>query len=313
MHFRCVITMLKCCVLVGLDWAEPMIFLMLHVTCSCNFHAYVPILFYHIDTKLFSAFLHVSLSLSFFRLVALWHLNENLNPLHSGASSSSSPVDSTPSHVRFRNDKARKDILKNFSRQGIHLKRQVILSEFSDIDLPIVIYNRGWESLCGILFTCPYMIIQEFYSNMHIFDYIVPHFITRVRGMHIIVALDLIFEVLHVLRVEFADYIGYEGLRIVSKDEFSSRFCETRSSWGDCKNTLCSGFAKSLRFLNMVMAFVLHPLSHYNFITEPCARFFLSFLEGLTMDFSSHFILSLINIYRETTTCDKLIFPSAIT
>ena len=34
--------MLKSCVLVGLDWAKSMIFLLLHATCSCIFHAYVP-------------------------------------------------------------------------------------------------------------------------------------------------------------------------------------------------------------------------------------------------------------------------------
>ena len=63
----------------------------------------------------------------------------------------------------------------------------------------------------------------------------------------------------------------------------------------------------------MVMSFVLHPLSHYNFIIEPRARFLLSLLEGLTIDFSSHFILFFIDVYRDTATCDKLIFPSAIT
>ena len=64
----------------------------------------------------------------------------------------------------------------------------------------------------------------------------------------------------------------------------------------------------------MVMTFVLHPLSHYNSITEPRARFLLSLLEDLTMNFSSHFILSLslIDVYRDTATRDKLIFPSAI-
>ena len=62
----------------------------------------------------------------------------------------------------------------------------------------------------------------------------------------------------------------------------------------------------------MVMTFVLHPLSHYNPITEPHARFLLSLLEHLTIDFSSHFILSLIDVYRDTATHDKLIFPSAI-
>ena len=39
----------------------------------------------------------------------------------------------------------------------------------------------------------------------------------------------------------------------------------------------------------------------------------LSFLEHLSIDFPSHFILSIINVYRDLVTCDKLIFPSAIT
>ena len=71
--------MLICCVLLGLDWAESMMFLYLHVICSCIFmHAYLHFfMFLYID--LFVVFLHVSLSpsLSFFLLVASWHLNEN--------------------------------------------------------------------------------------------------------------------------------------------------------------------------------------------------------------------------------------------
>ena len=63
----------------------------------------------------------------------------------------------------------------------------------------------------------------------------------------------------------------------------------------------------------MVMTFVLHPLSHYNYITEPYAQFLLSLLEYISIDFPSHFILSFIDVYRDTTTRDKLIFPSAIT
>ena len=63
----------------------------------------------------------------------------------------------------------------------------------------------------------------------------------------------------------------------------------------------------------MVMTFVLYPLSHYNSITEPGARFFLSLIEDLTIDFLSHFILSFIDVYKDTMTCDKFIFPSAIT
>ena len=151
------------------------------------------------------------------------------NFLHSRASSSSSPPNSTPSHVQFRDDKARKDFSKNFSWRGIHSERQIILSDFFDTDLPTVIYSRGWESLCGIRVTCPFMIIQEFYFNMHRFDYSIPHFITRVQGIRMVVTPGLLSKVLHVLRVEFADYPNCECLRTVSKDEFLSRFCETPS------------------------------------------------------------------------------------
>ena len=65
--------------------------------------------------------------------------------------------------------------------------------------------------------------------------------------------------------------------------------------------------------MNMVMTFVLHPLSHYNSITEPRAQFLLSLLEHLTINFPSHFILSIINVHLDSTSRDKLIFPSAIT
>ena len=156
------------------------------------------------------------------------------------------------------------------------------------------------------------MIIHEFYSNMHGFDYSVPYFITLVRGTQIVVTLDLIFEVLHVPRVEIADYLGCDCLQTVSKDKLMSLFYKTTSSWGDLQNTICLGFAKGSRFLNMVMIFVLHPLSHYNSITKSCAQFLLSLLEGLTIDFPFYFILSLIDVYKDTTTRDKLIFPLAI-
>ena len=122
---------------------------------------------------------------------------------------------------------------------------------------------------------------------MHGFDYSVPYFVTRVRGTCIVVTPDIVSEVLHVPRVVHPDYLGYDRLRTVSKDEFSSLFCETPSFWGDHQKTPCLGFAKGPRFLNMVMAFVLHPLSHYNSITVPRARFLLSLLEGLTIDFPS--------------------------
>ena len=52
-----------------------------------------------------------------------------------------------------------------------------------------------------------------------------------------------------------------------------STFCERPFAWGKRLFTPCQPFAKSPRFMNMVMNFVLHPFSHYNSITEPCAQF----------------------------------------
>ena len=148
---------------------------------------------------------------------------------------------------------------------------------------------------------------------MHGLDYSVPLFHTYVRGTHIVVTPDIVSEVLHVSRVEHPDYPSCEHLRTMSKDELIFAFCECPFDWGDRQFTPCSTFVKGPRFMNMVITFVLHPLSHYNSITEPHARFFLSLLEHLTIDFPSHFILFIIDVYRDTTTHDKLIFPSAIT
>ena len=187
------------------------------------------------------------------------------------------------------------------------------MSDFSDIDLPTVIHSKGWELLCDISVTCPSMLIQEFYFNMHGFNYLVPLFVTSVRGTHIVVTLDIVSDLLHVPRVAHPDYPGYDHLKTVSKDELISSFCEHPSVGGDCQFTSCTAFAKGPRFLNMVMTFILHPLSHHNSIIEPRARFLLSFLEHLTIDFPSHFILSIIDVYKDTVTYDKLIFPLAIT
>ena len=74
------------------------------------------------------------------------------------------------------------------------------------------------------------MIILEFYSNMHGFDYFVPQFSTHVRDIRMVVTLDIVFEVLHVPRVAHPDYLCFECLRTVSKDELTSLFCETPSS-----------------------------------------------------------------------------------
>ena len=106
---------------------------------------------------------------------------------------------------------------------------------------------------------------------MHEFDYLVPHFITRVRGTRIVVTPKIVFDMLRVPRVEFPNYPGCERLRTMSKDEMISAFCERPTNWGDRQFTPCSTFAKGPRFMNMVMTFFLHRLSHYNSIIEPRA------------------------------------------
>ena len=152
------------------------------------------------------------------------------NPLHSEASLSSDP---TLSHIRFRDDVAFKAFSENFSRRDIHSASQVILSDFANTDLPSVIHSRGWESLCDVPVTCPLVLIQEFYSNMHGIDHSVPLFFTRVRGTCIPITPQLVADVLLVPRIEFPDYPSCERLRTMSRDEFMFAFCERPSIWGE--------------------------------------------------------------------------------
>ena len=148
---------------------------------------------------------------------------------------------------------------------------------------------------------------------MHGIDRSVPIFFTRVRGTRIPVTSQLVVDVLYVPRIEFPNYPSCEHLRTVSRDEFMSSFCKRSTAWGERLFTPCRPFAKGPKVMNMVMTIVLHPLSHYNSITEPRARFLLSLIEHLTIDFPSHFILSIIDVHLDLTSHDKLIFPFDIT
>ena len=112
-------------------------------------HAYVLSIFYILQYYVVGAFLIVSLSLLlslFLTLVcSMAHKRKSTpsrNPLCSRASSSS-PSDPTPSHVKFHDEKAQSKFSENFSRRRIHSECQVILSYFSNTDLPTVIYSRG--------------------------------------------------------------------------------------------------------------------------------------------------------------------------
>ena len=90
---------------------------------------------------------------------------------------------------------------------------------------------------------------------MHGFDFLVSHFHTHVRGMRIVVTLELVSDVLKIPRVKFPDYPSCERLRTVSKDELKSTFCERPFDWGEHQFTYYSDFAKGPWFLNMVMTF----------------------------------------------------------
>ena len=154
----------------GLGWAYDAIIFACHM--FMHFHAYAPLIFYISIYLVVGTFLIVFLS--FFLSFSPSYIScvmapkckstPSRNPFRSAASSSSSPSDSTPSHIRFRDEKAKSDFFENFSWWGIHSECQVVLLNFSNTDLPTVIYSRGWESLCGIPVTCPSVIIHEFHS-----------------------------------------------------------------------------------------------------------------------------------------------------
>ena len=210
------------------------------------------------------------LSLSFSFFLALVYSMEpkckstlSQNPLRSGASTSS--FNPTPSHERFRDDKAWKDFSENFldeafiwiakSSYRIFSILTFLLSSIVGVGGHCVTFRslvpswsyRSFTSICTNSILCTsFLLLCSRYTHL--------------------VTSDIVSVVLHVPRVTHPDYPSCDRLRTMSKDELSSLFAGTPLSWGDRQNTPCSGFAKGLRLLNMVITFILHPLSHYNFI-----------------------------------------------
>ena len=101
--------------------------------------------------------------------------------------------------------------------QGTFLNAAFIRNAESFFRTFSILMPSRWESFFDIPVTCPSMIIHKFYSNMHGFDYTVPHFFTRVRGTRIVVTTDLISEVLHVSRVSCLNYPNYHPLMMCLK------------------------------------------------------------------------------------------------
>ena len=128
----------------GLGWAHDAI----SFACHMLMHPHAYVLFFQYTCYIWTVWiffysLFLPLSLLFMLVVSMApKLKSTLsrNPFHSGASSSSNP---TPSHIRFRDEDARKDFSEYFSQRCVHLERRVILSDFFDIDLPTVMHNRG--------------------------------------------------------------------------------------------------------------------------------------------------------------------------
>ena len=148
---------------------------------------------------------------------------------------------------------------------------------------------------------------------MHTINTFVPKFTTIFWGTHIVVTPKLISSVLCIPKVEHLDYPSHTRLHSISWGEMTSLFCEIAMVWGETLNFSITEFAKAPRILNMVMTFLLTTRSHSNTITKPYAHFLLSLMDNLSIDFSSHIIESMIDIYWDTAIRNKLIFPSAIT
>ena len=151
------------CVLIGLDWAEPM----MHISFAFHMFIHFPCIhtlfsIYLLYLNYFETFLIVSLFLPLFLFTLVVSMAPkhksapSQNPLCSRALSSSGP---TPSHIRFCDEDAQKDFSENFSRRGVYSKRQVILANFADTNLSTVIHSQEWELLCDVSVTYPSVLI----------------------------------------------------------------------------------------------------------------------------------------------------------
>ena len=156
------------CVLVGLDWTEPMIYLL----CMSHVHAFSMHVYLFsyilIIVNCFGTFLIVSFSLSLLLVTLVMSMapkrksTSARNPLHSDASSF---FDHAPLSFWFCNDDAYKAFTENFSRRGIHLERRVILGHFANTDLPtnsgVLLHMHGIDRSVLHFF---YLCLRYFYS-----------------------------------------------------------------------------------------------------------------------------------------------------
>ena len=167
------------------------------------------------------------LPLSFFRLVVSCHLNEN--PLRPRILFVLGYILFLTLHL-FMYGSLMIKLERTFRRtfvDEVFIRNAKLSYHIFPILTYLLSFTVRWESLCDIPVTCPSVIIQEFYSNIHGFDTFVPHFFSHIQGTDIVVTPDIVSKVLHIPRVAHPDYPGCDRLRTMSKDELSSLFCET--------------------------------------------------------------------------------------
>ena len=127
--------------LVGLDWVFT------HDAFNfCTSHVYAFFMHTFLFFPILSCAVLCSLSLSLSRIDCAMAPKAHKstlarNPLQGFGSSSFDPP--VPIHIRFCDEKARKDFFENFQKRGIHLECQVILSDFTNTPLPTVIRTQG--------------------------------------------------------------------------------------------------------------------------------------------------------------------------
>ena len=59
---------------------------------------------------------------------------------------------------------------------------------------------------------------------MHGFDYSIPLFVTRVRGMRVVFTPDIVSNVLHILKVAYLDYLVVSALGLCPKTSLHPLF-----------------------------------------------------------------------------------------
>ena len=96
----------------------PMMYLFLHVTCLCIFYAYMPLSFFFLSLVVMSfMFFYCFLPLSLSRIDCIMAPKRKSSPTQNpfrGSRSSASSNPLPPLHIRFLDEKARKDFFENF-------------------------------------------------------------------------------------------------------------------------------------------------------------------------------------------------------